>query len=58
YLLGPIELELDLFPLVVTIHSPFGQLMVGKKIGENFTLDVRGEDLKFTIIAIEKVSAE
>ena len=58
YLLGPIELELDLFPLVVTIHSPFGQLMVGKKIGENFTLDVRGEDLKFTIIAIEKVSPE
>ena len=25
YLLGPIESEMDLFPLVVTIHSPFGQ---------------------------------
>ena len=24
YLLGPIEFELDLYPLVVTIHSPFG----------------------------------
>ena len=25
YLLGPIELDLDLYPLVVTYHSPFGQ---------------------------------
>ena len=24
YLLGPIESEMDLFPLVVTVHSPFG----------------------------------
>ena len=58
YLLGPIEFELDLYPLVVTIHSPFGQAIIGKKINEHFTLEIRGEETKFTIIAIEKISAE
>ena len=58
YLLGPIEFELDLFPMVITYHSPFGQAIIGKKIGENFTLEIRGEDIKFTITAIEKISAE
>ena len=58
YLLGPIEFELDLYPLVVTYHSPFGRAIVGKKIDEEFTLEIRGEETKFTIIAIEKISAE
>jgi len=58
YLLGPIEFELDLYPLVVTFHSPFGQAIVGKKIDENFTLEIRGKETKFTITAIEKISAE
>jgi len=58
YLLGPIEFELDLYPLVVTIHSPFGQAIVGKKIDEDFTLEIRGKETKFTITAIEKISAE
>ena len=58
YLLGPIEFELDLFPLVVTYHSPFGQAIMGKKIGEDFTLEIRGEDTKFTIKSIEKISSE
>ena len=55
YLLGPIEFELDLFPLVVTLHSPFGQAIIGKKVNETFTLDIRGEETKFTIIDINKV---
>ena len=55
YLLGPIEFELDLYPLVVTIHSPFGQAIVGKKIDEDFTLEIQGKETKFTITAIEKV---
>jgi len=55
YLLGPIEFELDLFPLVVTLHSPFGQAIIGKKVNETFTLDIRGEETKFTIKDIEKV---
>ncbi|MBA65808.1 MAG: hypothetical protein CMG55_08410 [Candidatus Marinimicrobia bacterium] len=55
YLLGPIEFELDLYPLVVTIHSPFGQAIVGKKVNDDFTLDIRGEETKFTITAIKKV---
>ena len=58
YLLGPIEFELDLYPLVITYHSPFGQAIVGKKIDENFTLEIRGQETKFTITAIEKISAE
>ena len=58
YLLGPIEFELDLYPLVITIHSPFGQAIVGKKIDEDFTLEIRGKETKFTITAIEKISAE
>tara|TARA_B100000214_G_C23964460_1_gene627005 strand:- start:411 stop:893 length:483 start_codon:yes stop_codon:yes gene_type:complete len=56
YLLGPIEFELDLYPLVVTIHSPFGQAILGKKIDEDFTLEIRGKETRFTITAIEKVS--
>ena len=55
YLLGPIEFELDLFPLIVTLHSPFGQAIIGKKVNETFTLDIRGEETKFTIIDINKV---
>ena len=57
YLLGPIEFELDMYPLVVTNHSPFGQEMSGKKVGESFTLNIKGNDIKFTIKNIEKVSS-
>ena len=56
YLLGPIELELDLYPMIVTYHTPFGQAMIGKKIGEYFTLEIKGKNTKFTITAIEKIS--
>ena len=58
YLLGPIELDLDLYPMIVTYHSPFGRVIIGKKIGEDFTLEIRGKETKFTITAIEKISAE
>ena len=36
YILGPIELDLDLYPLIVTYHSPFGQAVIGKMVDENF----------------------
>ena len=55
YLLGPIEFELDLFPMIVTYHSPFAQEMIGKKINETFMLDIEGKDTKFTIPAIENI---
>ena len=58
YLLGPVEFDLDLYPMIVTYHSPFGQAIVGKKIDENFTLEIQGNETKFTITAIEKISAE
>ena len=58
YLLGPIEFELDLYPLIVTYHSPFGQAIVGKKVDEDFTLEIKGQETKFTITAIEKISAK
>ena len=57
YLLGPIELDLDLFPLVVTYHSPFGQALIGKKVNEDFTLDIRGKEIKFKVIEIEKINS-
>jgi len=58
YLLGSIEFELDLYPLIVTYQSPFGRAIVGKKVDEDFTLEIRGKETKFTITAIEKISAE
>ena len=58
YLLGPIELDLDLYPMVVTYHSPFGQAIIGKKVGEDFTLDIRGKEIKFTITEIGKISIQ
>jgi transcription elongation factor GreA len=58
YLLGPIEFELDLYPMIATYHSPFGRAIVGKKIDENFTLEIQGKKTKFTITAIEKISAK
>ena len=57
YLLGPIESELNLYPLVVTYFAPFAQAMIGKKINEYFTLEISGKETKFTITAIEKISA-
>ena len=56
YLLGPIEFELDLYPMIVTYHSPFGKAMIGKKIDEYFTLEIRGKETKFTITAIKKIT--
>ena len=58
YLLGPIEFELDLYPMIATYHSGFGRAIVGKKIDEDFTLEIGGKETKFTITAIEKISAE
>tara|TARA_B100000959_G_C14445891_1_gene404684 strand:+ start:23 stop:520 length:498 start_codon:yes stop_codon:yes gene_type:complete len=58
YLLGPIESELDLYPLVVTYLAPFAQAMIGKKINEDFTLEIMGKETKFTIIAINKISSD
>ncbi len=57
YLLGPIELDLDLYPLVVTYHSPFGQALIGKKVNESFALDIRGKEINFTVMSIEKIES-
>jgi len=58
YLLGPIEFELDLYPMIVTYHSPFGQSMVGKKVDEYFMLNIKGKDIRFTITAIKKITID
>ena len=55
YILGPLELELDLFPLIVTYHSPFGQAVIEKKINESFTLEIREKETKFIVISIEAI---
>ena len=57
YLLGPIESQLDIYPLVVTYHAPFAKAMIGKKINEDFTIEIMGKNIKFKIIAIEKITA-
>ena len=57
-LLGPIEFDLDLYPMIATYHSPFGQAIVGKKVDEDFTLEIQGKETKFTITAIEKIFVE
>tara|TARA_B110000116_G_scaffold256637_1_gene255987 strand:+ start:287 stop:784 length:498 start_codon:yes stop_codon:yes gene_type:complete len=58
YLLGPIESELELYPMIVTYRAPFAQAMIGKKINEDFILEMTGEETKFTITAIEKITAD
>ncbi len=58
YILGPIEFELDIYPMIVTYHSPFGQAIIGKKINEDFTLEIDGKETKFTVTAIEKISED
>ncbi len=57
FLLGPIEFELDLFPSIATYHSPFGRALSGKRIDEDFSIEIRGKKTKYTITAIEKISA-
>ena len=56
YILGPLELELDLYPMIATYHSPFGKVIVGKKVNDKFTLTRQDEEINFTVIAIEKIS--
>ena len=58
YILGPIVFELDIYPMIVTYHYPFVQAIIGKKINEDFTLEIDGKETKFTVTAIEKISAE
>ena len=55
YLLGPIEFELDIYPMIVTYHSPFARAMIGKEVDDDFTLEIEGKDTKFTITSIEVV---
>ena len=55
YILGPLELDLDLFPIIVTYHSPFGQAVIGKKVNEHFFIDVKDKKTKFTIKSIEEI---
>ena len=57
YLLGPIESQLDIYPMVVTYHAPFAKAMIGKKINEYFTIEISGKNIKFKIIAIERITA-
>ena len=56
YLLGPIEFELDLYPMIITYHSPFGKTIYGKKINDEFMLVIKRKETKFKIIAIDKAN--
>ena len=56
YLLGPIEFELNLYPMIITYQSPFGKTIYGKKLNDEFTLIIKRKEKKFKIIAIDKIS--
>ncbi len=58
YLLGPIELELEIYPETVTYLTPFAREMMGKKVNEYFTLEIEGKDVKFTIKSIERITSD
>ncbi len=58
YLLGPVESELELYQMVVTTRAPFAQAMIGKAANEDFIIEISGEETKFTVVSIEKISAE
>ena len=58
YLLGPVESELELYPMVVTTRAPFAQAMIGKEVNEDFMIEISGVETKFTVIEIEKISAD
>ena len=55
YILGPIEFDLDLYPIIATYHSPFGQAIIGKKVNQKFTLEIKGKKTQFTVISIEEI---
>ena len=57
FILGPIEFDLDLFSSIATYGSPFGRALSGKRIDEDFSIEIRGKKTKYTITAIEKISA-
>ena len=56
YLLGPVESELEIYPMVVTYRAPFAQAMIGKKVNEDFILKINAKDVRFTIVKIEKIT--
>ena len=56
FLLGPVEQELDLYPDIVTYHTPFAQSIIGKEVNDTFTLEIEGKDTKFTITSINNIS--
>ena len=58
YLLGPVEFELDLYPNIITYHSPFGNTIYGKKINDEFTLVIKRKETKFKITGIDRICAE
>tara|TARA_S200000501_G_C20790516_1_gene729283 strand:- start:900 stop:1454 length:555 start_codon:yes stop_codon:yes gene_type:complete len=58
YLLGPIEFELDLYPNIITYHSPFGNTIYGKKINDEFSLTIKRKETNFKIIGIDRIKSE
>tara|TARA_B100001029_G_C15059791_1_gene457427 strand:- start:2485 stop:2973 length:489 start_codon:yes stop_codon:yes gene_type:complete len=56
YLLGPVEFELDLYPMIITYQSPFGKTIYGMKVNDEFTLMIKRKDTKFKIISIDRIT--
>ena len=57
YLLGPVEFELDLYPNIITYHSPFGNTIYGKKINDEFKLVIKRKETNFKITGIDRIQS-
>jgi len=53
---GSAEYELELFENIVTTASPFARKILGKKVGETFTLDLPGGIKTITITDIKHLA--
>lgn len=57
FLLGPVEFELDLYPNIITYHSPFGNTIYGKKVNDEFMLVIKRKETKFKITGIDRIQS-
>ena len=57
FLLGPVEFELDLYPNIITYHSPFGNTIYGKKVNDEFMIVIKRKETKFKITGIDRIQS-
>ena len=53
-ILGPVELELIKDLQIITYHSPIGQLLIGKKVGDTVVSSLNNSIRTLTVLKIQK----